>query len=121
MSLQIALTHRIRLGEIIMNIMQIMKQAQNIQSNLKNAQEELAKMEIIGEAGGGAVKITCDGQGKFKSIKLSEDIEGLGSDEREMLEDLISAAMNQAMEKASKEMEGRMKQATGGINIPGLF
>ena len=100
--------------------MQIMKQAQNIQSNLKTAQEELARMEVIGEAGGGAVTITCDGQGKFKSIKLN-DIEGLGSDEREMLEDLISAAMNQAMEKAAKEMEGRMKQATGGINIPGLF
>ena len=54
-----------------MNIMQIMKQAQSIQSKLKSSQEELAKMELTGEAAGGAVKVICDGQGKFKSIKLN--------------------------------------------------
>ena len=104
-----------------MNIMQIMKQAQNVQAKLKSAQEELSKMEIVGEAGGGAVKIICDGQGKFKSIKLTSDAVNVDDDAREMLEDLITAAMNQASEKASKEMESRMKQATGGLNIPGLF
>ncbi len=104
-----------------MNIMQIMKQAQNVQAKLKSAQEELSKMEIVGEAGGGAVKIICDGQGKFKSIKLTSDAVNVDDDAREMLEDLITSAMNQASEKASKEMESRMKQATGGLNIPGLF
>lgn len=104
-----------------MNIMQIMKQAQNVQAKLKSAQEELSKMEIVGEAGGGAVKIICDGQGKFKSIKLTSDAVNVDDDTREMLEDLITSAMNQASEKASKEMESRMKQATGGLNIPGLF
>lgn len=104
-----------------MNIMQIMKQAQNVQAKLKSAQEELSKMEIVGEAGGGAVKIICDGQGKFKSIKLTNDAVNVDDDAREMLEDLITSAMNQASEKASKEMESRMKQATGGLNIPGLF
>ena len=104
-----------------MNIMQIMKQAQNVQAKLKSAQEELSKMEIVGEAGGGAVKIICDGQGKFKSIKLTSDAVNVDDETREMLEDLITSAMNQASEKASKEMESRMKQATGGLNIPGLF
>ena len=104
-----------------MNIMQIMKQAQNVQAKLKSAQEELSKMEIVGEAGGGAVKIICDGQGKFKSIKLTSDAVNVDDDAREMLEDLITSAMNQASDKASKEMESRMKQATGGLNIPGLF
>ena len=98
-----------------------MKQAQNVQAKLKSAQEELSKMEIVGEAGGGAVKIICDGQGKFKSIKLTSDAVNVDDDAREMLEDLITSAMNQASEKASKEMESRMKQATGGLNIPGLF
>lgn len=101
-----------------MNIMQIMKQAQNVQAKLKATQEELAKMEITGVAGGGAVTVTLDGQGKFKSIKLTEDAT---SGDIEMLEDLITAAMNQATEKASKEMEAQMKKATGGLNIPGLF
>ena len=109
-----------------MNIMQIMKQAQNIQSKLKVAQEELASMEVVGEAANGAVKIICDGQGKFKSIKLSaeainpENPSSVDSDSIEMLEDLISTAMNQAAEKASSEMDARMKSATGGLNIPGL-
>ena len=105
-----------------MNIMQIMKQAQSMQAKLKTTQEELAKMELVGESGGGAVVVTCDGQGKFKSIKLSPDCAaGLSSDDREMLEDLITTAINSATDKAMKEMEAKMKQATGGINIPGLF
>ncbi len=110
-----------------MNIMQIMKQAQNVQAKLKSTQEELAKMEIVGESAGGAVKVTCDGQGRFKSIKLSpeainsENPSSVDADTIEMLEDIISAAINQASDKAAKEMEAKMKQATGGLNIPGLF
>lgn len=110
-----------------MNIMQIMKQAQNMQAKLKATQEELANMQITGESAGGAVKVVCDGQAKFISIKISpeainsENPESVDSETIEMLEDLISSAINQANEKAAKEMEARMKQATGGINIPGLF
>ena len=99
-----------------MNIMQIMKQAQSIQSKLKASQEELAKMELTGEAAGGAVKVICDGQGKFKSIKLNASELSISSDTAEELEDLITVASN----KASKEMEAKMKAATGGMSIPGL-
>ncbi len=109
-----------------MNIMQMMKQAQTIQQKLKDTQAELAKTEITGEAAGGAVIVTCDGQGKFKSIKLkpeainSENPDSVDSDTLEMLEDIISTAINQASDKATKEMETKMKAVTGGINIPGL-
>ena len=109
-----------------MNIMQMMKQAQNIQARLKDVQQELADMNLVGESAGGAVSVTCSGQGKFKSIKIKpeainpENPSSVDSETIEMLEDLISSAINQAISKAEKEMETRMKAVTGGINIPGL-
>ena len=109
-----------------MNIMQMMKQAQSLQQKLKDTQAELAKTEITGEAAGGAVKVVCDGQGKFKSIKIAaeainpENPSSVDSETIGMLEDVISAAIKQANDKASEEMSSRMKQLTGGIKIPGL-
>lgn len=109
-----------------MNIMQMMKQAQSLQQKLKDTQAELANTEITGESAGGAVVVTCDGQGRFKSIKLkaealdAENPSSVDSETIEMLEDLISSAIIQASEKAGKEMETKMKAVTGGINIPGL-
>lgn len=111
----------------MMNMMNMMKQAQNIQKRLKDAQEELNQMEVSGEAANGAVKVICDGKGLFKSIKLSaeainpEDPSSVSEDSIEMLEDIITAAINQTTEKASKVMEEKMKSITGGISIPGLF
>ena len=113
--------------EKIMNIMQMMQQAQDLQKKLKVAQDELAKLEVTGEAADGAVIVTCDGQGKFKSIKLTksalspENPEAIDTDTVEMLEDLITTAMNQATTQATSEMQTKMKALTGGINIPGLF
>ena len=109
-----------------MNIMQMMKQAQTLQKKLKDTQAELANLEITGESAGGAVVVTCDGQGKFKSIKLkpeainAENPSSVDTDSLEMLEDLISAAIKQASDRATQEMESKMKSVTGGINIPGL-
>ena len=110
-----------------MNIMQMMKQAQSMQKRLKDTQEELANVEITGEAAGGNVKVTYDGLGKFKSIKLTpeainpENPSSVSVDTVETLEDIISAAIVQASDKASAQMEQKMKAVTGGINIPGLF
>lgn len=110
-----------------MNIMQMMKQAQNLQKKLKDTQAELASIEITGESAGGAVKVICDGQGKFKSIKLSpeavnsENPSAVDTDSIEMLEDIITSAIQQASDKATKQMEEKMKAVTGGLNIPGLF
>ncbi|MBO6272108.1 YbaB/EbfC family nucleoid-associated protein [bacterium] len=109
-----------------MNIMQMMQQAQNIQKKLKDAQEELAKTEVEGEALGGAVKVICDGQGKFKSIKLSAELinpehpEEVDEDTIETLEDAIITAITQTTKKATDDMEAKIKSITGGISIPGL-
>lgn len=109
-----------------MNIMQMMQQAQNIQKKLKDVQNELSNSEVTGEAAGGAVKVVCDGQGKFKSIKISPELlnpenpESVDEDTIEMLEDAITTAIVQTSQKASEEMESKIKSVTGGISIPGL-
>ena len=106
--------------------MNMMKQAQNIQKKLVDAQNELSNMSIEGTSGNGSVSVTCDGKGQFKSIKLSaeainpENPSSVSSDDIEMLEDLIASAMKTATDKSKSEMEAKMKSVTGGVNIPGL-
>ena len=111
----------------MMNMMNMMKQAQNIQKKLMEAQEELSNMNIDAEAGNGSVKVTCDGKGIFKSIKLSADAinpdnpSSVSEDTIEMLEDLITTALNKATEDSKKVMEEKMKAVTGGVSLPGLM
>ncbi len=111
-----------------MNLANMMKQAQQVQKRLQDAQSELANTEITAEAGNGAVKVSCDGHGKFKSIKLtkqalnSENPDSVDDETVEMLEDLITTAMKQATGDAAKKMQDKMKGIVpAGINIPGLF
>lgn len=109
-----------------MNLMNIMKQVQNAQKRAETAQKELAALEITGVSAGNHVTVICDGQGKFKSIKIApeainpENPSSVDSESIEMLEDLIASAMKEASDKASAEMASKMKQITGGISIPGL-
>ena len=111
----------------MMNMMNMMKQAQNIQKKLMEAQEELSNMNIPAEAGNGSVKVICDGKGIFKSIKLSaeainpDDPSSVSEDTIEMLEDLITSALNKAIDDSKKIMEDKMKSVTGGVNLPGLM
>ena len=93
----------------------LMKQAQAMQENLKKAQEELAFIEVTGEAGSGLVKIlmTCKHEVKRVSIDAS-----LMTDDKEMLEDLIAAAFNDGARKAEETSEAKMGKLTGGM--PGL-
>ena len=110
----------------MMNMMNMMKQAQNIQKKLISAQEELTNMNIEGSSGNGSVSVICDGKGQFKSIKLTaeainpENPSSVSADDIEMLEDLITSAMKVATDKSREEMETKMKSVTGGVNIPGL-
>lgn len=110
-----------------MNMMQMMQQAQKMQKRFKEAQDELANARVTAQSAGGAVEVECDGQGKFKSIKLKpeainpESPQSVDTDTVEMLEDIITEAILAATEKATTEMESKMKAITGGINIPGLF
>ncbi len=111
-----------------MNLASIMKQAQQVQKRLQDAQKDLAQTEITAEAGNGAVIVACDGNGKFKSIKLTknainaENPDSIDDESVEMLEDLITTAMKQATEQAAKKMQDKMKGIVpAGVNIPGLF
>ena len=109
-----------------MDLMKMMKQAQNLQKRIKEVQDELAAEEVTAEAQGGDVKVTCTGQGRFKSIKLSarainpEHPESVDEDTIETLEDAIITAITQTSKKATDEMESKIKSVTGGISIPGL-
>ncbi len=111
-----------------MNLANMMKQAQQVQKRLQDAQKDLAQAEITAQSGNGAVTVTCDGHGKFKSIKLTkqainaENPDSIDDETVEMLEDLITTAMNQATQDATKKMQDKMKGIVpAGINIPGLF
>lgn len=110
-----------------MNMMQVMQQAQKMQKKFKETQSELEQAEIISTAGNGAVTVTLNGQGKFKSIKLTaeainpENPSAVEADTVEMLEDLLTQALTDATDKATTQMEEKMKSITGGLSIPGLF
>lgn len=111
-----------------MNLANMMKQAQQVQKKLQDAQKDLAGTEVKGEANNGSVTVTCDGHGKFKSIKLTkeainpENPAAVDDETIEMLEDLISKAMNQATSQANALMQNKIKGIVpAGINIPGLF
>ena len=111
----------------MMNMGNLMKQFSQMQKKLTQAQEELKAQELVGYAPNKSVTVVVDGQKNFKSIKLTkeainpENPESVDDDTIEMLEDVITTAIKQATETASKEMESKMKAITGGINIPGLF
>ena len=93
----------------------LMKQAQQMQENMKKAQEELAKIEVEGQSGAGLVKvvITC----KFVVKKVSIDPSLVGED-KDMLEDLVMAAMNDAVAKADAATQAKMQGLTAGLNLP---
>jgi DNA-binding YbaB/EbfC family protein len=103
------------------NIAQLMQQAQRMQENMKRAQEELAGVEVQGQSGGGMVKVTITGKMECRSVRI--DPSALA--DAEMLEDLVVAAFNDAVNKANDEAQKRMSAATAGLpagmKIPGLF
>ncbi len=112
----------------MMNFANMLKQAQQMQAKLQTIQKDLANIEITSQAGDGAVTVICDGHGKFKSIKLTkeainaENPASVDDETIEMLEDLITTAMNQATKEAAEKMQNKMKGVVpAGINIPGLF
>jgi DNA-binding YbaB/EbfC family protein len=96
------------------NIAQMMQQAQRMQENLKRAQEELASLEVTGNAGGGMVSVTLTGRMEARKVR----IEPSALADAEMLEDLIAAAINDAVNKANAESEKRMSAATAGMPLP---
>ncbi|MHB1950276.1 MAG: YbaB/EbfC family nucleoid-associated protein [Acidiferrobacteraceae bacterium] len=96
---------------------QLMKQAQAMQENLKKAQQELASIEVTGQSGGGLVSVTMTC--RFDVRKVSID-PSLMQDDREVLEDLVAAAVNDAVRRAEKMSQEKLSGLAGGFNIPGL-
>jgi DNA-binding YbaB/EbfC family protein len=96
----------------------MMRQAQELQAKLAKAQQELAEATVEATAGGGAVTVTITGQQQVKSIKISS--EAINPDDAELLEDLVLAAVSEAIAKSQELAAERMSQVTGGLNIPGL-
>ena len=94
---------------------QLMKQARKIQEDLQQAQNELASMEVVGEAGAGMVSVTMTGRHDVRSVRIDPALMG---EDREMLEDLVAAAMNDAVHKVEARTRDRLSGFGAALNLP---
>lgn len=99
-----------------MNMMKMMKQAQQMQAKMKEMQDEVAGKEFEAEAGGGAVKAVATGAGDLVSLKIDEEM--LKEGDAEMVEDLVVTAVNEAINKGREEMQAEMGKMTKGMGLP---
>ncbi len=100
------------------DINNLLKQAQKMQSQMQEAQKELADMIVVGEAGGGLVRIELTGRHTCKKTHLDPS---LLDEEKEIIEDLITAAINNAVEKIERSSREKLSKLTAGIQLPGGF
>ncbi|AYO31953.1 MAG: nucleoid-associated protein EbfC [Thermoanaerobacteraceae bacterium] len=101
------------------NMNKLMKQVQKMQQDMMKLQEELKEKTVEATAGGGVVKVVASGKKQLLSIEIKP--EAVDPDDVEMLQDLILAAANEALQKAEEMVASEMGKLTGGLNIPGLF
>lgn len=101
------------------NMNQMLKQAQKMQEDMANLQADLEVREYSATSGGGAISVTVDGKHLIKSVKIDPEI--VDPDDTEMLEDLLTVAVNEAISNAIKNSEEEMSAVTGGLNLPGMF
>ena len=94
---------------------QLMKQAQEMQANMKKAQEEMASITVIGESGAGMVKITMTCRHQVQSVEIDDTLVG---DDKEMLEDLIVAAFNDSIRKVEKTVQEKFSGMASGMGLP---
>ncbi|MEE9444480.1 MAG: YbaB/EbfC family nucleoid-associated protein [Cocleimonas sp.] len=94
----------------------MMKQAQKMQDDMQQAQAEIATMESIGEAGGGLVSVTINGAHECKRVNIDASL--LEDDDKDMLEDLVAAAFNDAAHKMAEASKGKMSGITDGMSLP---
>ena len=93
----------------------LMKQAQKMQADMAKAQEELAKAEVTGESGGGLVKVSMNGRHEVRRVEIDDSLMG---DDKEMLEDLIAAACNDAVHRIEEKTREQMSGLTAGLSLP---
>ena len=96
------------------NLAGLMQQAQKMQQEMQKAQEELAKLEVTGEAGGGLVRVTMTGKHAVRRVEIDPSL----LDDREMLEDIVTAAVNDAVNRVATTTQDRMADMTAGIPLP---
>ena len=96
------------------NIAQLMQQAQKMQENMQRAQEEIAKIEATGQAGGGMVSVTLTGRKECRKVRIDPSV----MSDPEMVEDLIAAAFNDASNKIDAESQAKMAAVTAGMPMP---
>lgn len=101
------------------NMNQMMKQAQKMQEQMLKMQEEMEEKKFEATAGGGAVRVVVSGKRELLEIELKPEV--VDPDDIEMLQDLMVAAVNEALRKVDADSSAQMGQLTGGLNIPGLF
>lgn len=99
-----------------MDLMKMMKQAKDLQSKMASMQEEVAAIEVEGTAGAGLVTVTLNGKGEMRGVSIDPSL--VKPDEAEILEDLIVAAHNDAKAKAEGALQEKMKELTGGLQLP---
>ena len=97
---------------------QLMQQAQSMQENLKRAQDELAKLEVTGQSGGGVVSVVMNGRHEVRRVNIDRK---LFADDPEMAEDLVAAAINDAVNKIAAASQAQMSDVAGGMNLPPGF
>ena len=97
---------------------QLMQQAQRMQDNLKRAQEEIAKIEVTGQSGGGVVSVVMSGRHEVRRVTIDRK---LFADDPEMAEDLVAAAVNDAVNKVAELSKNKLGGVTAGLNLPAGF
>lgn len=94
---------------------QLMQQAQRMQEEMQRAQQELAELEITGESGGGLVKVTMNGRHEVRRVEIDR---GLMADDAEMAEDMVAAAINDAVNRIAEASKDKLGGMTQGLNLP---
>jgi DNA-binding YbaB/EbfC family protein len=98
------------------DLMKMMKQAQELQSRMQKVQEELTALEIEGQAGAGAVRVTLNGKGEMRALRIDPNLMKPG--EAEIVEDLVLAAFQDAKAKVEAQMQEKMQDIAGGLPLP---
>ena len=101
------------------NMQDLVKQAQKLQQQIEQSQADAEKVINEGSTGGGMVKVTANGKGHVLSISIARDV--VNPDDIEMLQDLIMAAVNEAIRGAQQQVKDQMEKIAGGMPLPGLF
>jgi DNA-binding YbaB/EbfC family protein len=97
------------------NLGNMMKQAAALQQNMQKVQEQIAAIEVTGEAGGGMVKVTMTGRHEVKRVQIEPSV---AAEDREMLEDLLAAAVNDAVQKVELRTQEKMSSVMAGVQLP---